>query len=206
MANHKHPTEKNGNCVIDKIWDKYGEDIKEFQWLLFLHEKTGKTVFPYNKNLDPFISMDWAKRKGEEVDLGSPLYVGELFSEPNKGLQTKPLEAEGKPKSEYWSLREHLSKILVLPSDFHVNPAYHAMLCKITKKYGHGFVRHLASWYDMNRDQFPNPYRKFRFNQFCTDSVFTMIKTYEENGFPKPKEFPKQEIAAKQDNYGDRVC
>lgn len=194
--------------MIDKIWEKYGEDIKEFHWLLFLHEKTGKTLFPYNKNLDPFISMGWANRKGEEVDLGSPLYVGELFSEPKRGLQTKSIDsAVDKPKSEYWSLRAYLAKTLEVPADFHINPVYHNMLATLARKYSPGFVRHLASWYDINRDKFPKQYQRLRFNQFCTDSVFTMIKTYEENGFPKPKEFPKQEIAAKQENnYGDRVC
>jgi hypothetical protein len=193
--------------VIDKIWDMYGEDIKEFQWLLFIHKKTGKTVFPYNKNLDPFVSMGWVKRQGDEVDLGSPLYIGELFPDTKKGLQTKQLEVVGeKAKSEYWSLRKELAKVLELPADFHVNPAYHNMLAHLSKKYSPGFVRHLVSWYDTNREKFPKQYQRLRFNQFCSEAVFLMIKTYEENGFPKPKESPKQEIAANRDNYGDRVC
>ena len=54
---------------INRAFEEYGEDIKEFQWLAYKYDVTGETEFPYNSQLQPFVSMGWLHKVGDKVSL-----------------------------------------------------------------------------------------------------------------------------------------
>jgi len=181
--------------ALTKAFQEYGEDIKEFQWLVFKSEQ-GQKEFPYEKKYDPFIQMGWMKKQGESVIIEDGGYL------IDKVMDTQRVEQRVIPKfgkgGRPSDLFELVKATFVLPTDIHVNETYQYQLSNLVKKFGEGVVRSVCVWYTENKDQLDSKYSALQYRQAMSHAMFDVLVKWMNNGIDRPV---KQEV-----NYRDRVC
>lgn len=179
-------------------YKEYGEDIKEFQWLIFLFNKTGRTEYPYHSKLDPFISMGWLTRVGDLVSLGSENSL--LIDQVYEIIESKPIvRPRMVTRQKDTQVRDYLSQVFKLPADFGINSKYAWQLGGLCSKFGKTLVMAVAAWYDSNRDQLPKQYRELRYEQFMHHGLFQALNTWMTDGVPAMKD--NEEL-----DFRNRVC
>jgi hypothetical protein len=182
---------------VNVAFQQYGEQIKEFQWLMFLYEKTGKTEFSCLPELAPFFSMGWLRKVDGNYSLvneGGQLLI-EVVLEVTEYV--KP-EMPKTVKDFSDSTQVYLMKIFTLPADFHIDKKYSSMLSGLIKKFTKQKVIEVATWYDENREKLPKAYRNLLYNQFMAHSIFDAISKWMTQGLP--------EVKSDEIDYRDRVC
>jgi hypothetical protein len=184
--------------ALNLAFKEYGEQIKEFQWLVFLSEKTGQTEFPFSEELFPFIDMGWLKKTGNTVSIKDEesFYIEKILNI----VEIKP-RAEKRPRlrtpTKLDEVQDYLMQILVLPADIHINKKYYFQLSSLCEKFSNTLVMSVASWYDMNRSLLPKEYKELRYEQFMHHGMFKALQKWMTDGV-KPVD---EEI-----DFRNRVC
>lgn len=172
---------------VNIAFQKYGEDIKEFQWLMFLYEKTGKVEFPCLPELAPFFSMGWLRKVGGNYSLTNES-GGLLIDQVLEVTEYVKPEMSKTKKGFTDSTQMYLMQIFTLPADFHIGDKYKILLSNLVKKFTKDKVVEVATWYSENKEKLPKEYRKLMYNQFMVHSIFDAISKYMVQGVPEVKE------------------
>lgn len=186
--------------ALNKAFMEYGKDIKEFQWLIYLHERTGESSFPYTSELEPFVSMGWLKRVGDACLLKDD--DGFFIDKVMDMCEVKP-RAEKRPRlrhpQKYDEAAAYIKQVFELPVDIHINKKYNFQLIGLCEKFSTALVMSVASWYDMNRGLLPKEYQKLRYEQFMHHGFFQALHKWMTEGVPQ--EHQSQEV-----DFRNRVC
>lgn len=186
--------------ALNKAFAEYGEDIKEFQWLVYLNERTGKDGFAFTPELDPFVSMGWLRKKGDLCYLkeGDEFYIEQVM----EVCEIKP-RAEKRPRlrhpTKYDEAAEYVKSVFTLPADIHINKKYTFQLTGLCEKFSIGLVISVASWYDMNRGLLPKEYQDLKYEQFMHHGMFQALHKWMTDGVPKTQD--SDEV-----DFRNRVC
>lgn len=176
---------------LNKAFQEYGQDVKEFQWLIYLNERTGDEEFPYEKSLDPFIQMAWLTRVENRVRLkiGDEFLIDKVYGEVE--APKKPAKTLRRPIGVINQIRESVLEVVEIPADFHINPKYKYQLTNLVDRFGANEVMGTAIWYGENKDQLEKRYQKLSYPQFMHYGMFQALQTWMDEGIPQK---PEQEI------------
>lgn len=177
---------------------EYGEDIKEYQWLIYLNGKTGQTEFKYHAGLEPFVAMGWLKKIGDKVTLGDE--DGVFLDKIYESLEPKPIKrprAVTREKDE--SVKEYIMEVFELPADFHINAKYRYQLQGLCSKFGKTLVLSVAAWYHSSKDQLPKGYQSLSYQQFMSHGVFEALNKWMTDGIPAVRD-------SGEVDFRNRVC
>jgi hypothetical protein len=184
---------------LNKAFKEYGEQIKEFQWLIYLNDKTGDVEFPLTPELDPFIQMGWLKPIGDRVLIKDE--DGFFIDKIMDMVEIKP-RVEKRPRirnpTKLDDVQDYLKKILTLPADIHINKKYYFQISALCEKFSSPLVLSVASWYDMNRSLLPKEYQNIRYEQFVHHGMFNALQKWMTDGVPAAID---EEI-----DFRNRVC
>jgi len=184
---------------LNKAFKEYGEQIKEFQWLIYVNEKTGQTEFPFANELDPFVQMGWLKRSGSVVNLkdGEDFLIDKIM----EITEIKP-RVEKRPRlrtpTKIDDVQDYLKRVLTLPADININKKYYFQLSSLCEKFSSPLVLSVASWYDMNRSLLPKDYKDLRYEQFMHHGMFQALQKWMTDGV--------QEVVEEEIDFRNRVC
>lgn len=170
---------------INRAFEEYGEDIKEFQWLAYKYDVTGETEFPYTPELQPFVSMGWLHKVGDKVNLvkDGEILLDKAYHVPERP-KIKPRKQTPRKTDE---VKEYLMSILKLPPDFEINAKYQYQLSGLVEKFGAALIISVAEWYDTSRELLPREYQDLRYQQFMSHGMFQALRKWMIDGIEQPK-------------------